>query len=30
MNRIKELRQLNKVSQGDLAKITGLTRQAIS
>jgi len=30
MNRIKELRQLNKASQGDLAKITGLTRQAIS
>lgn len=29
-NRIKELRQLNKVSQGDLAKATGLTRQAIS
>ena len=28
--RIKELRQLNKVSQGDLAKATGLTRQAIS
>lgn len=28
--RIKELRQLNNVSQGDLAKATGLTRQAIS
>ena len=28
--RIKELRQLNKVSQDDLAKATGLTRQAIS
>ena len=29
-NRIKELRQIKKVSQGDLAKATGLTRQAIS
>ena len=29
-NRIKELRQLNKVSQGNLAKVTGLTNQAIS
>lgn len=29
-NRIKKLRQLKKVSQSDLAKATGLTRQAIS
>lgn len=29
-NRIKELRQLNKVSQGDLAKAMVLTHQAIS
>lgn len=29
-NRIKKLRQLKKVSQGNLAKVTGLTNQAIS
>lgn len=29
-NRIKELREKKDVSQGDLAKVTGLTRQAIS
>ncbi|WP_158592471.1 helix-turn-helix domain-containing protein [Lactobacillus sp. ESL0228] len=29
-NRIKELRQIKKVSQGDLAKAIGLTHQAIS
>ena len=29
-NRLKELRDKKKVSQGDLAKVTGLTRQAIS
>ena len=29
-NRIKELRESRNVSQGDLAKATGLTRQAIS
>lgn len=30
MNRLKELRIKNGLSQGDLAKVTGLTRQAIS
>ena len=30
MNRIKELRKLNKISQNDLAKMLGVTRQAIS
>ena len=29
-NRLKELRQYENISQGDLAKATGLTRQAIS
>ena len=29
-NRLKELRNKKRVSQGDLAKVTGLTRQAIS
>ena len=29
-NRIKKLRQLKRVSQGNLAKVTGLTNQAIS
>ena len=29
-NRLKELRQHENISQGDLAKVTGLTRQAIS
>lgn len=29
-NRLKELRDKKKVSQGDLAKVTGLTQQAIS
>lgn len=30
MNRIKKLRKLNKISQNDLAKLLGVTRQAVS
>ena len=30
MNRIKELRKQNKLSQNDLAKLLGVTRQAVS
>lgn len=30
MNRVKELRKQNKLSQNDLAKLLGVTRQAVS